>query len=123
MRKDKLVKSVICILLMACALSVHAQTAKTKRIPQIENDRVSVWNTIIYPTQKAQLTMHRHEHDRVLVALTNGLLKVTNNHNKVHYLKLKKGMSYYLKKDPQRELHVDENMAKHPVSVIVIELK
>lgn len=119
----KQIKLMTFILLLASIASGFVHAATTKRTSQISNSRVSVWKTDIYPTAKAQLTMHRHEHDRVVVALTDGLLKVTNNKKQVHYLKLKKGMSYYLKKDPEGELHVDENMTKHPVFVIVIELK
>lgn len=113
----------IFILMMASIASGMAHAAMTKRIPQINNMKVNVWKTIIYPTKKAQLTMHRHDHDRVVVALTDGLLKVTNSKGQVNYLKLEKGMSYYLKKDPKGELHVDENMTQHAVSVVVIELK
>ncbi len=120
---NKLIKTLSCAVLMVFSIFVYAQTTMTQRISQIENDRVNVWKTIIYPTKKAQLTMHRHDHDRVVVALTNGLLKVTNNKKQVHYLKFEKGMSYYLKKDPRGVLHVDENMSEHVVSVIVIELK
>lgn len=119
----KQIQSMVLILMMASLTTGIAHAALTKRISQINNTKVNVWKTIIYPTKKAQLMMHRHDYDRVVVALTDGLLKVTNSKDQVHYLKLEKGMSYYLKKDPEGELHVDENMTKHPVSVVVIELK
>jgi hypothetical protein len=32
--------------------------------------------------------MHRHDRDRVVVALTDGILKVKNDKRKVHYLHL-----------------------------------
>ena len=67
--------------------------------------------------------MHRHDYDRVLVALSNGTLKITNNKGDVHYLKLKKNKAYYLPKDPMDELHQDENITQHPITVMVIELK
>ena len=67
--------------------------------------------------------MHRHDYDRVIVALSNGVLKVTNNKGKTHELKLVKNKAYYLSKDPLHELHTDENMTKHPITVMVIELK
>jgi len=66
--------------------------------------------------------MHRHDNDRVIVALTEGLLKIVNNQGKIHYLTLKKNESYFLKKDPLNELHTDENMSHHPIQVIVIEM-
>ena len=100
-----------------------AQEHHTQRIQEFSNDRVNVWKTMIYATSKAKLTMHRHDHDRVLVALTDGVLKVTNNVGQVHYLTFKQGKSSYLPKDPRDELHMDENVTNHLISVIVIELK
>lgn len=115
-------KSLLFFIALGIFSCVFAQ-GSTQRIPQIDNQNVNVWKTIIYPRAQAKLNMHRHEHDRVLVALTDGLLKVTNDKGKTHYLKLQKGKSYYLKKDPQHELHVDVNETNHPISVIVVELK
>ncbi len=99
----------------------HAQS--TTRIPQFSNHQAEVWKTIIYPSESQTLTMHRHHHDRVLVALSDGLLKITNDKGVVHYMKLKKNKAYYLKKDPPDELHQDENITKHPIAVMIIELK
>ncbi len=101
----------------------YAINCITKKIPQFANPKVNVWKTIIYPTVNSSLKMHRHEHDRVVVALTDGKLKITNNLGKKHYLLLKKGESYYLEKDPINELHMDQNMTNHPVSVVVVEIK
>jgi hypothetical protein len=102
---------------------VYAAPALTKRTTQFSNDKVSVWETVIYPRAHQALKMHRHEQDRVIVALSNGTLKITNDKGKVHYLKLTKNQSYYLPKDPPDELHQDENISKHPITVLVIELK
>lgn len=66
--------------------------------------------------------MHRHDHDRVVVALTDGLLKIKNNKGGVHYFKLKKDTAYFFTKNPVDELHTDENMSQHPIKVMVIEL-
>jgi hypothetical protein len=46
----------------------------TVRTPQFENDSVRVWKTSIAPGQP--LTMHRHESARVIVALTDGTLRI-----------------------------------------------
>lgn len=102
---------------------LYALAPISQRIPQFSNDNVVVWETIIYPTSRQGLKMHRHAHDRVVVALSNGTLKITNNKGAVHYLKLKKDTSYYLGKDTPKELHTDENIGNHPIKVIVIELK
>jgi len=100
-----------------------AYAQPTTRISQFSNDKTNVWKTIIYPTSTQVLKMHRHDYDRVIVALSNGLLKITNDKGKTHYLKLLKNKAYYLTKDPSHELHQDENMSKHPITVMVIEHK
>ncbi|HAT8152112.1 TPA: hypothetical protein JA359_11355 [Legionella pneumophila] len=102
--------------------ALQAAGLSTQRIEQLSNARVTVWKTIIYPSSKQVLPMHRHDNDRVLVALTDGTLKITNNKGKVHYLKLKKGKAYYLTKDVPDELHNDENVTNHPIQVMVIQL-
>lgn len=114
--------SVMCGLLLATTC-VQAQQDVTNRYPQFANDKVSVWKTVIYPSNQQKLKMHRHEKDRVLVALTDGKLKVTNDKGKVHYLNLEKDKAYYLLKDEAGELHSDVNLSKHPVQVMVIELE
>lgn len=108
---------------LALTANVQAQVQATKRVEQFSNTQVNVWKTIIYPSAKKTLAMHRHENNRVLVALTDGLLKITNNHGKVHYLKLEKDKAYYLTKDVPNELHNDENVTDHTIKVIVVELK
>ena len=100
-----------------------AGPSTTTRIAQFSNDKVSVWETVIYPSANQVLKMHRHEHDRVVVAFSDGLLKITNDKGKVHYLKLEKNKAYYLTKDIPNELHNDQNMSSHPIKVLVVELK
>ena len=118
--KNHIVTLLICALLSGINIT-YAQS--TTRISQFSNNRTNVWKTIIYPTATQSLTMHRHDYDRVIVALSNGLLKITNNKGRTHYLKLEKNKAYYLTKDPLHELHKDENMTKRPITVMVIELK
>lgn len=110
------------ILICSSTLSI-AQVHTTHRVQQFHNDKVNVWKTVIYPSQKHGLSMHRHEYDRVVVALTDGTLKITNDKGKAHYLHLKKDQAYYLHKDFPHELHSDENISKHPIEVMVVELK
>lgn len=103
--------------------SANVATMTTQRFAQLSNDRVNVWETVIYPAKSNILKMHRHDYDRVLVALDDGELKITTDKAKVYYLKLAKNKSYYLTKDIPNELHTDENMTNHPIKVMVIELK
>jgi hypothetical protein len=101
----------------------NASSEVTVRTAQFSNDKVSVWGTVIYPSANQLLKMHRHEHDRIVVAFNNGLLKITNDKGRAHYLKLEKGKAYYLPKDIPNELHNDSNMSSHPVKVLVVELR
>ncbi len=118
--KCYLIPSILTLLLGATQL---ADAATTKRTPEFSNAQTNVWKTIIYPTKHQSLKMHRHDYDRVIVALSNGRLKITNDKGKVHHMTLKKHQAYYLSKDPADELHMDENISKHPITVMVIELK
>lgn len=116
---------------LACLISaiyllttvVWADVPTTKRTTLLANDQVNVWKTTIYPTKNQQLKPHRHEFNRVLIALNDGVLKVVNDQGKSHLLTLKKDQAYFLTKDIPSELHTDENLSGHVVSVIVVELK
>ena len=48
----------------------------SRREPQFENEHVRVWKSIIMPQQP--LALHRHDHGRALIALTDGQLKVVD---------------------------------------------
>lgn len=109
-------------LLLSCYLLMTNAQAQTQRIPLLNNEEVRVWKTIIYPNKEQILTPHRHDHNRVLIALDDGKLKITNNKGNSHYLVLKKEQAYYLAKDVPGELHTDENLSQHPIKVMVIEL-
>jgi beta-alanine degradation protein BauB len=112
---------VYAILILLTGIKI-AYAQSTTRTEQFSNDKVNIWKTIIYPTSNQILTMHRHDSDRVLVALSDGTLKITNNKGDVHELILTKNKAYYLSKDPTDELHQDENISKQPITVMVIEL-
>jgi quercetin dioxygenase-like cupin family protein len=94
----------------------------SRREPQFDNDQVSVWKSIIMPKQP--LTLHRHDHGRTLVALTDGQLKVVDKDGKVlDTYTLKKGKAMWLGVDPPGQLHADVNDGPRPVEVIVVQLK
>jgi hypothetical protein len=97
--------------------------ANTQRTPQFSNEKVNVWETIIYPGNEQKLAYHRHETDRVLVALDTGVLKVINDKGQSHLLELTQNKSYFLPKNVPGEMHTDINTTDHPIRVIVIELK
>lgn len=116
------ISGIFCACLMAVNVNANANTQQSNRTPLLANDEVKVWKTVIYPSKEQVLVMHRHEHNRVVIALDSGKLKITNNKSKVHYLELKKNQAYFLTKDVPGELHTDENVSPQPIKVIVIEL-
>jgi quercetin dioxygenase-like cupin family protein len=118
--------------IVACALSFLAgagvmlaqqQTpAASRREPQFENEHMKVWKTIIMPNQP--LSLHRHDHGRALIALTDGPLDVTDKDGKtISTYDWKKGKAYWLDADPPGTTHADVNRLDRPVEVIVVELK
>lgn len=93
----------------------------THREKQCENQNVIVWKTVIEPHQA--LIMHRHDHQRVVVALTDIDLLVKNDRGKSHHLIMKHGTARLLSPDHPQELHVDINNSNHSMKVMVIEFK
>ena len=119
------------VALGACAFSFLAgagmmwaqqQAQASRREPQFENEQMKVWKSIILPKQP--LTLHRHEHGRALVALTDGQLTVVDKDGKeLNVYKLTKGTAMWLGVDPPGQMHADVNPGTKPVEVIVVELK
>jgi hypothetical protein len=94
----------------------------TRREPQFENDQVRAWKSIVMPNQP--LTLHRHDHGRALIALTDGQLKVVDKDRKVlDTYDWKAGKAYWLDADPPGQTHADVNDTTKPIEVIVVELK
>lgn len=96
---------------------------QTHRIPELDNDRVVAWQTVIYPSQAQILPMHRHDRERVVVALTDGSLRITTDKGESRIWMLEQGKAYFLGKDVANELHSDVNITDHPIKVVIIELK
>ena len=118
--------SVACLLCFVSGAGVvwtqQRAQGTSRREPQFENDQVSVWKSTIMPKQP--LTLHRHDHGRALVALTNGQLKVVDKNGKVlDTYNLKAGTAMWLGIDPPGQMHADVNDGPRAVQVIVVQLK
>ncbi len=118
--------------LLACSLFaftagagiVYAQQQlqTSRREEQFTNDQLRVWKTTIMPG--APLALHRHEHGRALVALTDGQLQVTDKNGKVlDTYHLQAGKAMWLAKDPPGQLHADVNPGTKAIEVIVVQLQ
>ena len=114
----------------ACCLSFVAgvgamwaqQASTTRREPQFENEHVKVWKSIIMPNQP--LSLHRHDHGRTLIALTDGRLQVVDGNSRtLKTYNWERGKAYWLDADPPGETHADVNNTARAIEVIVVELK
>ena len=98
------------------------QQATSHREDQFENQYLKVWKTTVVPN--APMSLHRHDHGRALVALTDGLLQVQDKNGKVlQSYNLKAGKALWLSKDPPGQMHTDVNPGTKPLEVIVVQLQ
>jgi len=91
------------------------------RAPMFENDAVTVWRTTIVPN--APLTMHRHDHPRIIVALQGGLMNFVPSQGPIDVQTWETGKAYWLPSMPPGLLHEDVNAGGKPIEVMVIEMK
>jgi len=97
------------------------QVSAPQRTPQFENGDVSVWKTIVMPN--APLTMHTHEHPRIIVALSGGTMKVINEDGTSETHQWDTGKAYWLPASEGKKRHADANQGSRPIEVMVVELK
>lgn len=97
------------------------QPSQDQRIPQFENEDVKVWKTIVKPN--TPLTMHTHEHPRVIIALSGGTMKVVYESGPSEVHQWETGKAYWLSGEEGRKRHADANEGDKPIEVMVVELK
>lgn len=115
---------VVAIVTMAAtitALRSQEAPAKTQRIPQFENEDVKVWKSIVTPN--APLTMHHHDHPRVIIALTGGTMKLVDSTGTSETHVWDTGKAYWLPANPPNTTHADVNTGDKPIEVMVVELE
>jgi beta-alanine degradation protein BauB len=99
-----------------------AQTvAKTGREPQFENSEVKVWKAVVLPN--SPLPLHRHEHPRVIIALSGGTMKILEDTGQSEIHEWQTGKAYWLPANAPGTQHQDVNVGKKPIEVIVVELQ
>jgi beta-alanine degradation protein BauB len=95
--------------------------AQTQRYLQFENEEVKVWKSVIVP--HAPLGMHRHEHPRVIIALSGGTMKIVEQDGASETHVWETGKAYWLPANPPGSMHGDVNAGEKPIEVMVVELK
>jgi hypothetical protein len=94
---------------------------QSQRFPQFENDDVKVWRSLVVPN--SPLTLHRHDHPRVIIALNGGTMKIEEQNGPTETHVWETGKAYWLPANPPNMLHVDVNAGDKPIEVMVVELK
>ena len=107
--------------LATVAVTRSQQSTTTQRYPQFENETVKVWRSVVYPG--APLTMHRHDHPRVIIALKGGDMKIVEDSGKSEDHPWETGRAYWLTANPPNTQHADVNAGTEPIEVMVVELE
>jgi len=112
----------ILVLLVTFGVARPQQSgSQTERFPQFENDDVKVWRSVIMPN--APLAMHRHDHPRVIIALSGGTMKIVEQGGATEEHIWETGKAYWLPANPPNPMHADVNGGDKPIEVMVVELK
>ena len=115
---------VVGILVLFSAFSVlrsQQGVSQTQRFPQFENEDVKVWRSVIQPN--APLAMHRHDHPRVIIALSGGRMKIVEQGGSSEEHIWEAGKAYWLPANPPNTMHADVDASDKPIEVMVVELK
>lgn len=119
--------SIRCVLLLLVlfagfgVMRVQSKEGQTQRIPQFENEEAKVWKSVVMPN--APLTMHRHEHPRVIIALSGGTMKIVEQNGASEQHVWDTGKAYWLPANAPNTMHADVNTGSSPIEVMVVELK
>lgn len=101
--------------------NLPAAATQSGRTPQFENDDVRVWRSLIAPN--VPLTLHRHDHPRIIVALSGGTMNLVSADGRREVHSWETGHAYWLPSMPPGALHADVNAGTTTIDVMVIELK
>jgi beta-alanine degradation protein BauB len=115
---------VVALAVMVCTVLVMRSqqgVAVTQRIPQFENEDVKVWKSVVVPN--APLTLHRHDHPRVIVALIGGTMKIVTENGPTETHVWETGKAYWLPANAPNTRHADVNTGSKPIEVTVVELE
>ncbi len=113
----------VVVLLLGAFAVMRPQTSatQTQRFPQFDNQDVKVWKSVVMP--HSPLTMHRHEHPRVIIALRGGTMKIVDQQGKSEEHVWETGKAYWLPTNPPGTMHADVNAGDQPIEVMVVELE
>jgi hypothetical protein len=109
-------------LVLALFAAIRSQTqTQTQRFQLIQNDDVKVWRSLVLPN--SPLTMHRHDHPRVIIPLQGGTMNIVDQSGAKEAHVWEKGKAYWLPANPPNTMHADVNAGDKPIEVVVVELQ
>jgi hypothetical protein len=111
----------VCAVLATVAVLRSQTGSTTQRYPQFENEDVKVWRSVVYPN--APLSMHRHDHPRIIIALKGGDMKIVESSGKSEDHPWETDHAYWLPANPPNTQHADVNAGHEPIEVMVVELE
>jgi hypothetical protein len=111
----------VCAVFATVAVLRSQQDSTTQRYLQFDNEDVNVWKSVVYPN--APLTMHRHDHPRVIIALKGGDMKIVESSGKSENHRWVTGHAYWLPANPPNTQHSDVNAGTEAIEVMVVELE
>jgi quercetin dioxygenase-like cupin family protein len=111
----------ICFSFAAGVMWSRQAPAVTQRIPQLENEDVKVWKSVVLPNQP--LVMHRHDHPRVIIALQGGTMKIVEQGGASEEHVWETGKAYWLPANAPGTQHADVNAGEKAIEVMVVELE
>src|SRR6201996_4174624 len=120
MKKFALRRIALAMLMLLAVGMVRSENSptQTQRFPQFDNEDVKVWKSVVYPD--APLTMHRHDHPRVIIALKGGTMKIVEKTGASEEHPWETGHAYWLPANPPGTQHADVNAGKEPIEVMVV---
>src|SRR6201996_2178647 len=123
MKKFALRRIALAMLMLLAVGMVRSENSptQTQRFPQFENEDVKVWKSVVMPN--APLSMHRHEHPRVIIALSGGTMKIVQSDGKSESHVWETGKAYWLPMNPPGTTHADVNAGDKRIEVMVVELE
>ncbi len=89
----------------------------------VAGDDLLIWKTVIPAGQESKpgIHAHRHEFARVVIPLTEGVLRRLDNNGEAIDYKLKIGKPFFLAADTPTGFHTDLNTGRNPIEVIVVQ--
>ncbi len=101
--------------------AISARPSRPSGHQLIENEDVKVWRSLVLPN--SPLTMHRHEHPRVIIPLAGGTMNIVDQSGAKEVHVWEAGKAYWLPANPPNTMHADVNAGDKPIEVVVVELQ